>query len=81
MVRLGAEHDAIRFHEIVDRRAFLEKFRIAHDVERELGVFRDAVGHLRRRPDGHGRFRDDDHLALHRLADLLGDGQHVAKIG
>ncbi len=35
VIRLGAEHDAIRLHEVVDRRAFLQELRVADDVKRK----------------------------------------------
>ena len=30
---VGADHDAVRAHEVINRRAFLEKFRVGDDVE------------------------------------------------
>ena len=43
MIRLGAEHDAVGLHEVVDRRAFLQELGIADDVERKARVPADAL--------------------------------------
>ena len=38
VIRLGAEHDAVGLHEVVDRRAFLQELGIADDVKRKARV-------------------------------------------
>ncbi len=81
MIRLGAEHDTVRLHEVVDGRAFLEELGVADDVKRKAGVAADGLGDLRRRPDGHRGLRDDDGLARHAAADRLGDVEHVPQVG
>ena len=57
---VGADDDAIRPHEVLDGRAFLEEFRVRHHVEFDLGTLRlssdsatrgaDLVGSCRRAP-------------------------------
>ncbi len=35
---VGAHDDAVRTHEVVDGRAFLEEFRVRHDIELQFGL-------------------------------------------
>ena len=52
VVRLDPQHDAIRLEEIIDRRAFLEKLRIAAQVERLARVRGTAAATLAAVPTG-----------------------------
>jgi hypothetical protein len=82
---VGADDDAIRAHEVLDRGAFLEEFRVGHHVE----VDRDAA--LRQRAGDFGldavggahrdrRLVDDDAVLVHVLADRARHGQHVLHV-
>ena len=82
----GADDDPGRLHEVLDRGAFLEEFRVGDDVELagdaapferrcDLGV--DLV----RRPDRDRRFVDDDAIVRDVLADGACDREHVPEIG
>ena len=78
---LGADHDAVRLHEIVDGRALLEELRVAHDAERVRGLAPNDVPHFDRGAHGHGALVDDDLVAVHRAGNLARHAQDVLKIG
>src|SRR5256885_11983692 len=48
---LDADHDAIGFHEIFNRRALLQEFGVADDAEWLRRLRRDRFAHPLRRPD------------------------------
>ncbi len=82
----GAHHDAVRFHEIADRGAFLEEFRIGHDVEIDIDApflqnFADAGGHLVARADRDGGLVHHDLEVGHVFGDRFGDRQNVLQVG
>src|SRR5690606_16049699 len=56
---LGADHDAIGLQEVLDRGTFLQKLRIADDIERLLRLRRNPVGDHSMRSDRHGRLIHD----------------------
>ena len=80
MIGLNTDHDTVWLHEVVDRRALLQKLRIGAHVKGEPGVLVDRRRYLGRRAHGHRGLGDDHELAFHVLADLLRDGEHMPKI-
>ena len=83
---VGADDDAIGLHEVADRGAFLEEFRVRHHVELDLRAARlesavDLRAHLVGSADRHRRLRDHDAVLADIAADRLGDAQHVLEIG
>ena len=54
---------------------------LLHMWKGRCAFFADGGRDLRRGPDRHGGFGDDDELARHVLADDLGDAEHVAEVG
>ena len=82
---VGADHHAVGTHEVFDRRAFLEEFRVRNHVEFDLGAalrerFGDRRAHLVGGADRH-RGLGDDHLVFgHVLADGPRHRQHVLEI-
>src|SRR5258708_5020595 len=79
---LGADHDAIGAHEILDRRALAQEFRVRHHVESELGPrLADDLGDVPAGADRHGRFGDHHGIAGERASDLLRGGEDIGEIG
>jgi hypothetical protein len=80
---VGADDDAVGAHEILDRGAFLQEFRIRHDGKRQsdatggkLGG--DRLAHASGGADGNGRL-DDDYLVIgHAPADRGRGGKRAA---
>ena len=66
--------------EIVNRRAFLEKFGIAADVEWHLCVLLQHAANQFCRPDWHRRLGDDDDFLLGTLRHRFDGRQHVAQV-
>jgi hypothetical protein len=69
---IGADDDAVRALEIVDRRAFAQEFRVGDDGEirvrpRLLDDRFDFVAGA----DRHRRFGDDDRVAVHQAGDFF----------
>ncbi len=80
-VRVHAQDDPVRLHEVVDRRALLEELGVGADVHGEVGVGLDLGADLRRGAHGHRALGDDDLLAVHGLADGACHRQHVLEVG
>ena len=83
---VGADHDPVGPHEILDRRALFQEFRIRHDGERRVRAARaQLLAHRRanpvRRADGHGRLVDDDLVLGHPTTDVARGRQHVLHVG
>jgi hypothetical protein len=79
---LGADHHPIGAHEIGDRRALAQKFRVGGDLNPAVGP--EAVQDLGdpvAGADRHGRFGHHHRRAAQRPADRLGRGKHVRQIG
>src|SRR3984957_1278166 len=83
---LGADDDTVRLHEVLDGHALFEEFGVRDDVE--LGAHAalgdpglDLGAHLIRRAHRHGRFRDDDRIAVDMRAHGACGGEHIAQIG
>ena len=83
---LRADHDAVRLHEVVDGRAFLQELRVRRHREPELRAARgelfrnrgtDTVGG----PHRHGRLVDDDLELGHAAPDAARRGEHVLHVG
>ena len=90
VLAVGADHDAVGPHEILDRRTLAQEFRVRGDIE---AVFRQPVAQnaldAASGADRDGRF-GDDHGSLcralrrtrgQRLGDLGGGGEDIAQIG
>ena len=86
-VAVGADHHAVGTHEILDRRALAQKFRVRGDVE--ITARADPAqdrGDLSPGADRHRRFGHDDRIAAgsglgQRPADLRGGGKDIAEVG
>src|SRR5690606_5718904 len=79
------DHDAVRTHEIVYGRAFLEEFRVGDHVVFDLASARgeavpyriaDAVGGA----DRNRRLIDDNPVFVEVFADAACDGQHMPEV-
>ena len=86
MLVIGADDNAVWTHEVLDRRAFLEEFRIRDNAELDgdaapFEFRRDFLTNLVGSSDGHRRFVDDDLVFLHVLADVPRGGEDVNEIG
>ncbi len=86
VVVVRADDHAVRTHEVVDGRAFLQEFRIGRhrerDVDAALGQFLgDHGAHLVGRADGHRGLVHDQLARGHVARDVLRGGQHVLEIG
>ncbi len=83
---VGADDDAVRPHEVLDRRAFLQELGVARDGEGHLHAalaqrLRDGRADAVRRAHGH-RGLVDDHLPLgHAAADVARGLEHVLHVG
>ena len=77
---LGADHHAIRFHEIVDRGALLQELRVADDAEGVRGFAPDDFPDLGRRADRHRALVHHDLIAIHRARELTRHGEHVLQV-
>ena len=80
-VGVDPHHDAVGFHEIVDRRPLLEKLRIRAHMKVGGRVLSDRLSHLFRRANGNRAFGDDDLRFVHVFADRLGHREHVLQVG
>ncbi len=82
MFGLGADDDAIGTHEVADRRTFAQEFGVRHDIEIRIGPgLADDLRDLAAGADRHGRFGDDDGIAVERTCDLLGRAKDIREIG
>ena len=78
----AADDDAVGALEVVDRRAFAQKFGVRDDRELRVRVgFLDDGFDLIAGADRHRRFGDDDRIALHQAGDLFGGGVDVGEVG
>jgi len=83
---VGADDDPVRLHEVVDRRAFLQEFRVRNNVEVDRHAprgqpFGNRLPHLVRSPDRHRRLVYDDPVLGHVRRDGARDGEHVLQVG
>ncbi len=81
-----ADDDAVGPHEVLHRRAFLEKFRVGNhhkrDVQTAFGQHGgDGVAHHVGSAHGYGGFVDHHPVRIHVPADHAGYGTDVLKIG
>ena len=81
-----ADDDAVGAHEVLDRGAFLEEFRVRDDGEIAaemalLLLLDDRLLHLVGGADRHGGLRHHHLVALHVAADGARGGDHVLQIG
>jgi hypothetical protein len=77
---ISADDDAVRFHEIFDRRPLLEELRVADHAERLTRVRANRVVDFLRRPDRNSALVDDDRVMRHRTTDIPSDRQHVLEV-
>ena len=82
---VGADDDPVRLHEVRDRGAFLQEFRVRHHVEVHARAARDQGRpdrrlDLVRGADRHRGLRHDDLVLVHVRADRARDRQHVAQV-
>ena len=80
-----ADDDAIGFHEIINRVALFEEFRVRDDIAFMLDATlfecrQNCLLDFVRRADRHRRFVDDDPIVIHVLTDRLRDGEHILHI-
>ncbi len=78
--------DAVGPHEVLDRGAFLQEFRIRHDGKRQRGAAGGKLGGDRLAnaiggADGNGRFVDDDLVVGHAAADRGRGVEDVPHVG
>ena len=83
---VGPDYDTVWAHEIINCRAFLEKFRVGDDAEFELRAalvqfFLDCGAHLVGRAYRNCRFVHNDRVVVHMLADVACGRYHVLQIG
>jgi len=81
-----ADDDAVRPHEVLDRRAFLQKFGIRGDAELDRlaplrQFFRNSRLHARRRAHRHRRLVDHEPVFVHVAADRARRRNYVLQIG
>ena len=81
-----ADDDAVGLHEVRDSGAFLQEFRVACDVERDLDsalveLFLDDGLDLLRGADRDGGLGHENGVLLDVLAEGAGDGEHVLQVG
>ena len=79
--RRGANDHAVGLVEVVDRRAFFEKLRVAGDVEGHVGDLGHLPGQLGIGSDGHRALDDDRLVAGQILGDLAADGPDPVEVG
>ena len=80
------DHDAVRFHEILDRRTLLQEFRVRGYGEVELDaagckLFGDGTAHAIRGSNRHRRLVDDDLGLRHPAPDAARGREHVLHVG
>ena len=83
---VGADNDAIGFHEVFNRGALLQKFRIRYDAERHrdaaLGEFgADRRLHRARRTHRHRALVYNELVVRHVAANAARGGEHVLHVG
>ena len=82
---VGADDDAVRLHEVGDRRALLQELGVRDDVELDAGIALlerrgDTGPNLVGGTDRYGRLGHDDPVLVHVLADRAGNVQDVAQV-
>ena len=82
---VGADHHAIRLHEVVDGGPFLQELRIRRDSEGKAQAtlrqrFSDALTDPIRRSHRDRGFIDDHLVARHALADISRGGEDMAHV-
>ncbi len=76
------DDNAVRAHEIANRRAFTQEFRIGNHGKIGIrALFTDNTFHFTSGPDRHRRFGNDHGKAVHCLGDFFGRGINIAQIG
>ena len=80
------DDNAVGFHEVRDGGAFLQKFRVAGHVERDVHatlvkLFLDGCLDLFGGADWDGRFGHENGVLLDVLAERAGHGEHVLQVG
>ena len=80
--RAGADHHAVRLHQVADGKPFAQKFRVADHVEFHLGgaVALDGFGNFLAGFDGHRAFVHHDLVAGHGAGDVAGHALDVAQV-
>jgi hypothetical protein len=76
-----ADDDAVRPHEVVDCRAFLEELGVGDDVDLRLALPLQLGLHPLGGTDRNGALVDDHRVALGRGGDVVGDAHDRAQIG
>ena len=82
----SAHNHAVRFHEVLNGRAFLEEFGVGDDLEIQLQpphvqILLNDGGHAVGRAHGHGGLVHNDEVILHELSDLVGHLFDIVQIG
>ncbi len=76
-----ADDDPVGLHEVLDRGAFPQEFRVGNDSDFGSGVrIRDDAGDFVTRAHRHRRLRHDHLFAIDRLRDLARGLEHVREI-
>ncbi len=79
---VGADDNAVRAHEIIDRRTLAQELGVRDDVELSVGPRRaDDPLDLVAGADRHRRLGDDDGIAVEAGGDRLGGGVDMGEIG
>ena len=83
---VGAHHNPVRLHEVVDGRPFFQEFRVGDHIKIQLQAAVVQLGtnrgfHLVARANRYGGFVHHHLVIIHVLADGLGHGQHVLQVG
>jgi hypothetical protein len=77
---VAADDDAVRLHEVFDRRTLLQELRIAHDAEGMRGLAGDGRVDAFGRPDRDRALVHDDGVFVDRASDGPRDGEDVLEI-
>ncbi len=82
---VGAQYNAVRAQEIVNRCAFFQEFRVRHHGEGVQGIALHQhaahfIGHSLASAHRHSRFVDDHLKAIHVRGNLLGHFVHMAQV-
>ncbi len=75
-----SQHDPVGLQEVVDRRALLQEFGVAHDRKRMCGLAADGLAYEFRCADRHGALVHDDAVSGHRARHFAGRTQHVLQV-
>ena len=85
MFIIGANNNAIRLHEIFNRRTFFQEFGVGNDGVVNLFLasaeaFSDNAFNHVTGTDWNSRFGNDNFLPVHAISDRLGNSRHVLHI-